>query len=704
MTLSRLLHRNRGTAGGPAAPGRRVRTWLRLLALVTILPPMAFGAMLIALDYRSDYEDAVARTQATSRVLSNLLDQELSSAIAALNTLAATRALRDGDLASFYEEAVAAARQHPEGFAIGLADSEGHTLLHTTRPFGAAFGPRSDLAYIRQVVDSGKPMISDVVVSSITRQPVVAAYIPVPRPGGPPYVLGARLTVDNLLAVLRQPHLPEGALAAAMDGSGTIVARTLRNAEVAGKKANPAFIAGVSRGLDGHLELTSREGVPILSVWARSPLTGWTASISLPRAQLTGPVVRDMLTLATGGLVALVLGLLGAALLARRIEGPLARLAADAAALDGGAMAGWSPAGIVEVDGAGAALAGAAQRLRRRDAERDAFEARQRLLLAELDHRVKNTLAGIQAIARQSLPAGAPKESFIGRVQALAGAHGILAQAQWHGASMARLVSAAVGPYCDEPDRLAMAGPDLVLSPKAAQAMTLVLHELATNAAKYGALSTSEGRLEIAWQVAGDGKRRLRLGWRESGGPPVEPPGRAGFGTRLITQTVAHDLDGKAELHYRPEGLRCDIDLPLAGIERSGPGGAAADRGPIAAGPGRIAGRRILVVEDSALLAAELAALLGEAGCQVVGPAATLSEALALAGREALDGAILDVDLDGQAVFPAAELLRRRAVPLVFVTGYGGSYAWPAAFAGAPRLPKPVQPEPLLAALASAAA
>jgi two-component sensor histidine kinase len=674
-----------------------------LLAGATVLPSIVFFAVHVVVHYRTDYENAVAATQATSSALSGLLDKELSSALAMLSTLATSRALAAGDLAAFHADAVAAARNHSAGWAIALADASGRVLLNTDRPFGPSVEARSDLSYMREALASGRPTISGVFVSRTIGKPAIAAYLPVLRDGKPVQVLAARLTLDNIEAMLRAQLLPEGAIAAAIDAQGTVVGRNLRHDEVAGKPANPAFVAAVRVAPEGHIELVSREGVPIVAVWTRSPLTGWTASISLPRARLTQPLVRDMTWLASTGLLALVLGLLAAALLARRIERPLARLAGDAALLDRGGEPERPESGIAEVDAVGAALAVAAQRRRRRDAERDAFEARQRLLLAELDHRVKNTLAGIQAIARQSLPAGAPRDAFIGRVQALAGAHAILSTAQWQGASLTRLVRAAVDAYGEGSDRIVVAGPEVVLSPKAAQAITLVLHELATNAAKYGALSTDAGRLTVEWQVPEDAERRLTLRWRERGGPPVQPPGRLGFGSRLITHTVRHDLDGTAVLRYPPDGLECDIAVPLGGFERRRPAAAAAARPAAASGEGE-AGRRILVVEDSAWLAAELAALLGDAGYRVVGPAATLDEALALAERERLDGAVLDVNLDGTMVFPAAALLRRRAVPFVFLTGYGDSFAWPADFAEVPRLSKPLQPEPLLAALARAAA
>ena len=194
--------------------------------------------------------------------------------------------------------------------------------------------------------------------------------------------------------------------------------------------------------------------------------------------------------------------------------------------------------------------------------ERRRAEEHRKMLMAELDHRVKNTLAAVQSLAAWTLAPDARHMALRGRLAALAHAHNLLAASQWEGAGLAGVVEAALAPYRGE--RVALAGPDVRLGPQAAQTLSMALHELATNAAKYGALSSSQGRLEVAWQVApcADG-RRLTLTWQETGGPPVRKPERTGFGSKLIEQGLAYELDGEAELDYRPEGLRCRLAIPL---------------------------------------------------------------------------------------------------------------------------------------------
>ena len=194
--------------------------------------------------------------------------------------------------------------------------------------------------------------------------------------------------------------------------------------------------------------------------------------------------------------------------------------------------------------------------------ERRRAEERQRLLVNELNHRVKNTLALVQGIALQSFKEG-PAEArtaFQQRLAALAAAHDLLTRESWEGATLARLVGDAVGHVNSAEPRLSADGPEVRLGPKAAVSLVMALHELATNAAKYGALSQPGGEVQMIWAVEQD---RLVIGWREKGGPAVAPPTRRGFGLRMIERALAADLGGSVKIEFPPEGLVCRIDAPL---------------------------------------------------------------------------------------------------------------------------------------------
>ncbi|MBS0315431.1 MAG: PAS domain S-box protein [Proteobacteria bacterium] len=194
--------------------------------------------------------------------------------------------------------------------------------------------------------------------------------------------------------------------------------------------------------------------------------------------------------------------------------------------------------------------------------ERKQQEEHQRLLIHELNHRVKNTLAIVQSLAHQTFGGGDPalRTAFEARLVALADAHNLLTRENWESASLGDVIAAAAAP-CDPGNRVEMTGPDLRVPPKVAVALALAIHELCTNAVKYGALSNNDGRISIEWSVDGD---RFRLHWREAGGPAVAPPVRRGFGSRMLERALAAELDGTVRLDFAPSGLCCTIEAPAA--------------------------------------------------------------------------------------------------------------------------------------------
>ena len=203
--------------------------------------------------------------------------------------------------------------------------------------------------------------------------------------------------------------------------------------------------------------------------------------------------------------------------------------------------------------------------------ERKASDRRQKLLIDELNHRVKNTLATVQSLASQTAR-GAPtpkafREGFEGRLIALSKAHDQLTVHHWESADLRELLSGTLSPYAGAgPERVILRGEDVVLRPRAVLTLAMVFHELTTNAAKYGALSAPGGSIEIRWQpvpVAQAGSPTLKIEWIERGGPPVTPPTRRSFGSRLIENSIAAEHGGSAKMTFDPGGLRCEIVLPL---------------------------------------------------------------------------------------------------------------------------------------------
>jgi two-component sensor histidine kinase len=203
-----------------------------------------------------------------------------------------------------------------------------------------------------------------------------------------------------------------------------------------------------------------------------------------------------------------------------------------------------------------------ASKIARDITEQKGSQAQIAILAREAEHRAKNVLATVQAIVHltQSDTPGGLKHAIEGRIQALANVHSLFVQSRWTGAELHTLVMQELSPYCEDREtRARIDGPNLVLEPDAAQTIAVTLHELATNAAKYGALSVPGGRVQVEWSCAPD--RRLVLRWAETGGPRVKPPTRHGFGTRVMEGMIRGQLKGEMRFDWRAEGLACEIAI-----------------------------------------------------------------------------------------------------------------------------------------------
>ena len=201
--------------------------------------------------------------------------------------------------------------------------------------------------------------------------------------------------------------------------------------------------------------------------------------------------------------------------------------------------------------------------------ERKRLERHQQLLVSELNHRVKNTLSIVQSLAHQTFrKAASPAEAisrYEGRLEALAAAHNLLTRENWDSALIGEVIAQALAPFCQD-GRCEISGPRLRLPPQTAVSLTLAVHELATNASKYGALSSSGGRVSIEWTVEGD---QMELLWREREGPAVAPPANAGFGTRMIKRLLAGEFGGKVDLDFAPDGVVCRVSAPVPQLDEA---------------------------------------------------------------------------------------------------------------------------------------
>jgi PAS domain S-box-containing protein len=319
--------------------------------------------------------------------------------------------------------------------------------------------------------------------------------------------------------------------------------------------------------------------------------------------------------------------------------------------------------------------------------DRKQAEDRQAFLAREVDHRARNVLAVVQSVLHltKAETTEAYASAVEGRISALARAHMLLSECRWEGADLRRLLDEELDPYrTGEVERIVTDGPDVRLEPRHAQTIALAIHELATNAAKYGSLTAPSGKVSLSWAIERD---NLEVEWAETMGPAVQVPTSRGYGTRVIKGSV-EQLGGRAEFDWGRDGVRCKLSVPLSQrgrLLRSNP-----PPQPTAETKSRAsAGNRVLLVEDEPLVAMMMGEALRELGFSVIGPCVTAADAVATIGSTDVRAAILDVNLDGALVYPVADLLVARDIPFAFITGYGEESLSPR-YANVPVLQKPI--------------
>jgi PAS domain S-box-containing protein len=332
--------------------------------------------------------------------------------------------------------------------------------------------------------------------------------------------------------------------------------------------------------------------------------------------------------------------------------------------------------------------------------ERKQVEERQLLLMAELDHRVKNILANVGAIAKLSSKRKTSVDEFVdafdSRIQAVAKAHSLLRRDSWVGISLRTYVTELLAPFMSrQVDNIILEGEEMDLTPKAAQSLALVFHELATNAVKYGALSVTGGTVKVSWtRFLKDDGRLIRVRWEESGGPSPRLPTANGFGTTVI-KAVAQELGAEFDYEFTSEGVVFCLD---AAIEQTTKSAAAirVDRPRLSNEEEEVeadGGLRILMVEDEVVVALHLRNELEKAGHKVIALATNLPQGIALADDAEFDVAFLDVRLGEDLSVQIADRLIARGIPFAFGTGFEDGAILPPHLQSIPKVLKPYKTE-----------
>jgi two-component sensor histidine kinase len=490
---------------------------LALLVAGTTLPLILFAAGVIYLNYIREREAAFDRVLETVRGMRLVLDSETRGITAALDVLASSNALRRDDFDAFRSNVRAFVQRYPDGSAISIATRDGTQIFNSRLPPGATLPHRTNVESIDFVFRNHTPAYSNLFIGSVSGRRLITVSVPVFRNGEVVYELGVNPPLETFQQIITAQRPSEDWTVSIFDRSGTNFARVPNPQETIGQKASPTLLPELLKQDEGQLTTYSLEGVELLTAFTRSPLSGWTVAAGIPTTTLTAPLWRALAMTLGIGAVMLAIGLAFAIRMATHI--------ARSEMLLG-------------------------------------------LMVQEVNHRVKNTLATVQSISSQTFRQSTNPQEAVGkfnaRLLALGRAHDVLSEQTWKSADLREIIEGVLEPFPARDGRVHLAGPDLRLSPRAAVMTAMVLHELATNAAKYGALSTPQGEIVISWDVRKDDEagRMMTLTWREIGGPPPQTNPAKGFGSRLIERGFVAQLNGRASVTFSPSGLVCVLECP----------------------------------------------------------------------------------------------------------------------------------------------
>jgi two-component sensor histidine kinase len=537
-------------------PPQRIRTFLVLFALALTLP--LIGLAFLAFNQLADLEEQETerRVLQVAQSLLDDIDRELDRATITLETLATSTALANDDFAAFHEQASRALMRDKAG--ILLIDRSLQQLLNTRAAYGTTLPRTVDPETAQRVFDTQQRHVSDLVVGVISGQPLINVEVPILAGKEVRYVLIMALDATRFEQLLQSQRLDPQWITGITDNKGIIVARSERHADFVGK-ALPAELLEQSRVAKGVFQATNVAGQGILRATVRSQIAGWLVSATVQVAHVEASRRRGHLFAGAMIGTSLVLGAALAYLFAIFMSRPLERATTSAIAIGLGKHIEPIKSPLAEANTVIEALSAASLELKRRQ-EHAAF------LMGELAHRAKNQLAVVKGMAlqtaRQSATVDELVEQLSQRIQGLAESQDLMVRQNWQGAWLSDLVKAHLDLF-GASSRAQIQGPPLFLNANVVQNIGFALHELATNASKYGAIKSPQGRVLVTWRGPGpDG--RIHMDWVEQDGPVVQTPTRRGFGFLVMTDLVAQAVRGTATLDFSPEGLRWHVEFPAS--------------------------------------------------------------------------------------------------------------------------------------------
>jgi two-component sensor histidine kinase len=554
-------------------PTASIGAYLIALAVSVALPLLVFGAFLMLQLEEHERDMLSTDTAEDAQMIARAVDRELQDMATTLRLLVNSPELEAGDLRAFHERTRSSLRSTK--LYVIVADRDGKLRLNTRVPFDAPLGKTSNMPALESMLRSGFTEASSVFRGTTSGTWVFNVATPL---SGEVSRSGAAMIItqnaEDLQKLLSVDGLPAGWSAAVLDGSGQVVTSV-----GASKMAEGAMFPGETlRLMNGFRGTIEDVDGAAKQMYGYAQITGWTWKTVVwgPIASAQENIISTWRQLVAGGIVFLAIALVVAYLVAGQLRIPIRQIADMAERIGKGEIVSPVETRITEVNQIAVALCNASF-------DRSQAEDRIHLILHELVHRTKNILTLVQAMMRQLARKDTPMDEFqkaiSTRLQGLGKSIEALAEEEWGGVPMHRVIEIHMTTFAEAADRVQIQGKDFVLKAGAVQNLGLVLHELATNSVKYGALSVPNGKVRISWSniaeeavseangESGDGVN-LRLVWEESGGPAVKPPARTGFGTTIIQRHASAAFGGTVDIDFRPSGLVWQMTAPRANLER----------------------------------------------------------------------------------------------------------------------------------------
>ncbi|MFT4183476.1 MAG: sensor histidine kinase [Rhizobium sp.] len=542
-------------------PRASIGAYLIAIALAIALPILAFVALLLV-QLENNERDVLKRdTVQDAQALARTIDRQLQDMATTLRLLSSSPELEHNDIATFFYRTETVLRT--DSLFVLLMDKDGQMRLNTRWPLSKPLGKTGNMPALQSALDSGRIEASDVFVGSNIHRWVYNVTLPLDHsPAGA--ALAMTQDADELAKLVTTDALAPGWSAAVIDSSGHIVAASGPANHSPGDPFNkdilPKLIASSGVYQDEKVLPHALLG------YARIPGWSWKAVVWGPVASAQESLMSTWRFLIYGGVTLLLVALIAVYALARQVRTTIQSIADMADRMGRGEIVSPVETSVIEANQVAVALSNASF-------DRSETEDRLHFVMHELVHRTKNLLALAQAmtrqLARQTDSVDTFQRAVADRLEGLARSIEVLTSEQWTGVSLKRVIDIHLATFLQGPQQLDVNGQDFLLKPEAVQNLGLVLHELATNSVKYGALSAPEGKIAIEWtSETGEIGPMIRLTWTESRGPTVKPPTLTGFGTTVTKAHAASAFGGNVEIDFRPTGLVWELTALRSTMER----------------------------------------------------------------------------------------------------------------------------------------